>query len=349
MEYDFNFHWIWKYRRAFLNGLEVTLELNLYVIVLATTIGLFLALARLSRLRLLRTLAWTYIDLFRTLPLLVLIFWLYFAFPLVTAGRVTFDSFTAACIALTLNLSAFVAEIIRAGVLAVPVQHTDAAKSMGMTKVQALRYVTLPIAIRQMIPPLTGQYINAVKLSVLASVIAVPELLHTVQTITTEVFRPIEMYSALAFIFLVLLLPGTWLLYRLERPKGKRKDLNTGAHEGYAERPVSVSECCPNPLWAAVGHENTQAALIIREVSQAYNGFPVLQNVSLTARPGQIVSIIGANGSGKTTLLRATCSLLPSKRGRFDWGMTCSRLGIHAPHKNLHMPRLSTSLGRGSA
>src|SRR5438045_1098800 len=112
MNYDLNFHWVWKYRQAFLNGLWVTIELNACAIILATVLGLFLALASLSNIRPLRAVARIYIDIFRTLPLLVLMFWLFFAFPLLTQSRITFGSFAAALIALTLNLSAFVAEII---------------------------------------------------------------------------------------------------------------------------------------------------------------------------------------------------------------------------------------------
>lgn len=324
MGYQFSFYWVWRYREAFLNGLWTTLVLNSYVIFFATFIGLLLALGRLSKSRVLRLLCWFYIDLFRTLPLLVLLFWLYFAFPLLAGGRLRLDSFAAACVGLTLNLSAFIAEVIRAGILAVPEQHIEAAHVLGLSRAQTLRYIILPISIRQMLPPLTGQYVNAIKLSVLASVIAVPELLHTVQTITTEVFRPIEMYSTLAMLFLCILLPGTWLLHKLERPAWQKQRSAAPQAQDRNERPAMLAEArTVVQLGLDENHGCPQEhVLVIDNVTQAYNGFKALEDISCAVKPGAVLSIIGANGSGKTSLLRSICGFLPLQAGEI-------RLGSH--------------------
>jgi polar amino acid transport system permease protein len=122
----------------------------------------------------------------------------------------------SAVIVLSLNLSAFVAEIVRAGIEAVPVIHIEAARACKLPPFDSLRRIVLPLAVRQMIPPLVGQYINSIKLSVLASVIAVPELLNKTTDLTSQVYRPLEFYTTLALLFLVILLPGTILSRRLE-------------------------------------------------------------------------------------------------------------------------------------
>ena len=108
-----------------------------------------------------------------------------------------------------MNLSAFIAEIVDAGIQGVPKIHIESGKLLGLSKEQNLRFIILPIALRNMAPPLVGQYINSIKLSVLASVIAVPELLNVTQDIISQTYRPLEFYTILAVIFLIFLLPGT--------------------------------------------------------------------------------------------------------------------------------------------
>ena len=213
--YSWDWGWVWTFRYALLEAAWVTLWLNLVILALGTLAGLLVAFARGSSYALLRVPALIYIDIFRTLPVLVLLVWFFFCVPLLMGG-IQLSSMLSAIIVLALNLSAFVAEIVRAGIDSVPKAHIEAANACGLTHRQAMRFIVLPMALRNMVPPLVGQYINSVKLSVLASVIAVPELLHKTTDIISQVYRPLEFYTVLALIFLVLLLPGTIWSRRLE-------------------------------------------------------------------------------------------------------------------------------------
>jgi polar amino acid transport system permease protein len=213
--YEWDFGWVWTYRQALLDAFIVTIRLNLWIVVIGSLAGMGIALARRSRSSFLRVPALIYIDLFRTLPILVLLVWFFFCVP-VLLGGIRLSAWLSAIIVLSLNLSAFVAEIVRAGIESVPIQHIEAARVCGLSRARTFRYVELPIALRNMVPPLVGQYINTIKLSVLASVIAVPELLHKTTDIISQVYRPLEFYTVLALLFLVLLLPGTIWSRRLE-------------------------------------------------------------------------------------------------------------------------------------
>jgi polar amino acid transport system permease protein len=213
--YQWDWNWVWTYRWALLEAAGVTLWLNLVILVIGSAVGLVVAFGRGSRRAALWVPALIYIDLFRTLPVLVLLVWFFFCVPILLGG-IQISSTVSAIIVLSLNLSAFVAEIVRAGIEAVPTAQVESARACGLSETQTMRFVVLPIAMRAMTPPLVGQYINTIKLSVLASVIAVPELLHKTTDIISQVYRPLEFYTVLALLFLVILLPGTIWSRRLE-------------------------------------------------------------------------------------------------------------------------------------
>lgn len=212
--YVWNWDWVWSYRSQLLNAAWLTLWLNLSILLIGTVIGLIFGLLKRSRHKFVRTLAVTFIDLLRTLPVLVLLIWFYFCIPLLF--HLKMSAVITAIIVLSLNLAAFVAEIVDAGIEAIPRSHIDSGILLGLNKSQNLRYIILPLALRNMAPPLVGQYINSIKLSVLASVISVPELLNTSQDIIAQTYRPLEFYTILAIVFLIILLPGTLWSKRFE-------------------------------------------------------------------------------------------------------------------------------------
>ena len=205
--YKWNWDWISEYRGQLIDASILTLELNIVIMICGTIIGLILCLTKRSKFQMIRILSILIIDIIRTLPVLVLLIWFYFCLPLFF--QVKISAFQTAVIVFALNLGAFIAEIFNSGIESVPKIHFDYANLLGMSKKQTLRYIILPIAVKNMTPALVGQYINSIKLSVLASFIAVPELLNVTQDIISQTYRPLEFYTLLAAIFLTILLPGT--------------------------------------------------------------------------------------------------------------------------------------------
>ncbi len=218
--YDWDFRLVWHYRWVFLQGGWITLELSFLAIVLGTAIGTLLGLGRASRFLWMRLPISLYVELFLAFPVLVLLIWIYYCGPILF--NVHLSSFWTAVVALTLSLSAFVAEIVRSGLKAVPKGQIEAARALGMTQIQALIYIEVPQALRVVMPPLLGMYISTLKLSSLASVIAVYELLHSAQNLITTTFRPLEVYTVVAAVYLIMLLPLILITRRIESIKGWR-------------------------------------------------------------------------------------------------------------------------------
>lgn len=202
--------------RPILVSFWVTIALSLLVILFGTILGTILGVASVARTPAPRVLSRLFTELFLALPVLVILLWLYYSLPLLLPYFV-FGGFTVAVIALSVSLSAFVAEIVRAGINSIASGELEAAYCTGMTKMQAVRYILLPQVMRRSWPPLMGQYITTYKFSTLASVIAVPEILHTSNTIIVQTYRPLEVYTAVALLFLVTVWPLNVMLRRIQR------------------------------------------------------------------------------------------------------------------------------------
>ncbi|CAN5645275.1 amino acid ABC transporter permease [soil metagenome] len=197
-----------------LGGLWTTLWLSVIVIPLGAAAGLALALGQTQSTR--RSVRWAivaYIDFFRAFPPLVLLIFLYFGLPFVGADV---PKLGAVVIAFVLNNASYFAEVFRAGLEAVPKGQMEAARSTGLTKMQALRHVVLPQAVRNVLPDLLGNCIEIVKLTTIASVVGLPELLRAARDTQSLVYNPSPIVLA-ALLYLALLWPLTRLLARLER------------------------------------------------------------------------------------------------------------------------------------
>lgn len=216
--YHWDFGWVWTYRRELAAGLGWTLLLNLAVLAVGMSTGVVLgALSRGKGV----VMAWVYriyVDVFRTLPVLVGLVWAYYCLPVISPS-LALSGFWAAVLVLGLNLGAFVAEIVRAGLKEAEEAWLEGSLVLGLPKPQIMKLILLPLVWRLMLPPLTGQIINTIKLSVLASVVAVPELMHETQDVITQTYRPLEFYTLLALFFLALLLPPAWWSKKLERQR----------------------------------------------------------------------------------------------------------------------------------
>jgi polar amino acid transport system permease protein len=215
MEYGWDFRGLLRYREAFLSGTLITLKLTFWCIIFGTLLGGCIAFLRQRRTSLLRLIAGIYIEIFRALPLLVLLVWLYYCLPIISGLK--FDNFTTALIAMSVNLSAFAAETIRSSVESIPKGQNEAGLALGLKSWQVFLRIVLPQAAKVMIPNMLGLYITMLKMSSLASVIAVYELLHTANNLISQVYRPLEIYTIIAMIYLIIVLPVAYYAGKIEK------------------------------------------------------------------------------------------------------------------------------------
>ncbi len=190
-----------------------TLQMTLLAFLVALVAGLVLALAKLSPIVPIRAAATAYIEVMRGIPALVVLFLIYFG--LADFG-ILFDAFTAAVIGLGLNGAAYLAEVIRAGILAVHRGQREAALTVGMTPLQAMRYVVLPQAFRVVLPPVANFGIALLKDTSVASIISAPELMLRARDLASSSFQPMAVFLLAAAIYLVMSLPISFLVRRLE-------------------------------------------------------------------------------------------------------------------------------------
>ena len=194
-------------------GLWITLKISAWSLVFALALGLLAGLGRVSANPAAYGLATTYVEVIRGTPLLVQIFIFYFFIGTV----LELSPFTAGIAALAVFTGAYVAEIVRAGIEAVPRGQMEAARSLGMTYAQAMRHVILPQALRRTLPPLAGQFINLVKDSSLVSIIAITDLSKAGREIVSSTFSPFEVWFTVALMYLALTGSLSLLVRRLER------------------------------------------------------------------------------------------------------------------------------------
>ena len=198
-----------------LQGALVTLEITALAVGLGLVFGLVAALAQLSKFAPLRLIAKVYVDFIRGTPLLVQIFIIYFARPVVIGHRI--DPFFAAVAACSINSGAYVAEIFRAGIQSIDIGQMRAGLSLGMNWTMTMRYIILPQAFKRIIPPLGNEFIAMLKDSSLVSVIGFEELTRSGQLIIAETYGSLEIWSAVAIIYLVMTLTITRIVSVLEK------------------------------------------------------------------------------------------------------------------------------------
>lgn len=197
-----------------LQGAWVTVRITVLSLVFGILLGTLVALARMSPVRWLSGLTLSYIELLRGTPLLVQIFLIFFGIPQLTQQQI--NEFVAGVIAFSVNSSAYVAEILRAGIQSIPKGQREAALSLGLSPTQTLRYIILPQAFTRVIPPLVNEGIALLKNSSLLSAIAVVELTRAGQLISARTFKPFEMYLAVSLIYLVMTLILSFVARQLE-------------------------------------------------------------------------------------------------------------------------------------
>lgn len=212
---NFSFELIANSLPLLLTGAAVTVEITALSITLGIIIGLFAGVARISSFKLVRIAAAVYVDFFRGTPLLVQIFIIYFALPVITGQRI--DPFIAAIMGCGINSGAYVAEIFRAGIESIDKGQMEAGRSLGMTWLQTMGYIIVPQAFRRVIPPLGNEFIALLKDSSLVSVIGFEELTRRGQLIIARTYGALEIWISVAVIYLVMTLTISRLVAYLEK------------------------------------------------------------------------------------------------------------------------------------
>ncbi|MCC5984556.1 MAG: amino acid ABC transporter permease [Rhodobacteraceae bacterium] len=200
-------------------GFWATVSISTLAMLISLSIGLAVALMGISVRRPLFYLSRVYVEFFRSIPLLVMILWVYYGLPILTG--VQFGVFMTGLICLAISDSAFTSEIWRAGLQSVKKGQGEAARSLGLSPWHTMRLVVLPQVVRAVLPALGNQYVYVLKMSSLVSVIGFQELTRRANELTLTEFRPLEIYSFLVLEYLVLILLVSWGVRRMERRMGQ--------------------------------------------------------------------------------------------------------------------------------
>ncbi|KPI05840.1 polar amino acid ABC transporter, inner membrane subunit [Actinobacteria bacterium OK074] len=206
---------VWSNRELFTSGLWATVLLSLAAIGTGTALGIVVAAVRTSRIPVLAQLARVYLEIFRGTPLLIQLLFLYFGAAYLDIAGITV--FGAALLALTLYEGAYIAEIFRSGIEAVPRGQWEAARVLGLGRVRSFVSVVLPQTRAIVLPPLVGQYLSLVKDTSIAVVIGYVELLRQGQAVVDRVGHPGAAYLAVAVLYFVICYPLSLVVRRMER------------------------------------------------------------------------------------------------------------------------------------
>jgi polar amino acid transport system permease protein len=206
-QYVWQFGIVTRYLDVLLLGCLTTIELTILCYALSNVAGLLLGLLSLAAVRPVRAVVIAWIELFRGIPGLVVLLWVYLALPQITG--VSLSSFASAVVALSITLSAYLAEVYRAGLQSVGRGQAEAGFAVGMSWRQVMGRIVLPQAVRRVVPPLTNALVSAFQLTALASIVNVHDLIFEAQTVSITTFRPLELYTVTALLYLVMLYPLT--------------------------------------------------------------------------------------------------------------------------------------------
>ena len=198
-----------------LSGLSITVSISIISIFFSLLLGFFISLLSLNNLKIFKWINLIYIEIFRSIPLLVLLLWVYYGLPVLFG--ISFGPFVAGIISLALSDSAFEAEIFRAGLQSVSKGQKDAAKSIGLNKYQEMRHVILPQALRIILPAIGNQFVYVLKMSSLVSILGLADLTRKANELVVSVYRPLEIYTFLVLEYLILILIISYFVRLLEK------------------------------------------------------------------------------------------------------------------------------------
>ena len=214
ISYDFYWDSIYEYRQKFIDGFLVTIYISFFALILSLILGVLFAYGQNSKFILLRFFSRFYIEIIRGTPLLVQILIFFYVF----ANNLGFDNrYIVGTVILSMFASAYVSEIIRAGVKSIDKGQYESAKSLGFTPTQSYMYIIFPQAYKRILPPLTGQFASIIKDSSLLSIISISEFTMNAQEVNAYTYSTLESYIPLALGYLVLTYPISFYASRLEK------------------------------------------------------------------------------------------------------------------------------------
>jgi polar amino acid transport system permease protein len=202
------------------SGIEMTLFLSVVTLIVATVLGMVIALMQMSRFRVARIAALTVGEIIRNTPILVQLLWVYYVLPIVF--NIQIDALAASILGLSLYSAVFISEVFRAGIATVPAGHREAAQVLGLTPLQSFVRIVGPQAIRSVLPPLAANFVQLIKYSSLASVISVSEVTRRGMELSSSTFRPLEIFTFIGLIYFVICWPLTHSIRIWEARLAKR-------------------------------------------------------------------------------------------------------------------------------
>ena len=209
MSYQWDFSGVWSRWDILAVGLLNTIKIAAVSIVLGIIVGLVLAFLKLSPKKYLSAPATAFIEFYRNTPPIIHFFWFYYALPVL--ANISLDPFVAAVLALSTQSGAFYAEVFRGGIVSIEKGQWEGGRSLGMRHSQLMRRIILPQAMTRMFAPFVERSFELTKTTALASTLAYADLLYQAMRVNSETFRPLEVYTTIALMYVVLLVTASTL------------------------------------------------------------------------------------------------------------------------------------------
>lgn len=214
------FEFLLKYYPFYIEGIKITLLLALLTIIFGTLLGLVICVLKISKYKILRTIASIYIEIIRGTPLLVQLIIIHYGF------RINITEITSATVALSINSAAYIAEIIRAGIVSVNKGQMEAARSLGMNHFQSMKLIIIPQAIKNILPALANEFVVLIKESAIVSYIGLADIMYKANQIRSLTYLTLEPLLIAALIYFVITFTISKFIHYFERKLNKDNDSN---------------------------------------------------------------------------------------------------------------------------
>ena len=214
------FEFLLKYYPFYIEGIKITLLLALLTIIFGTLLGLVICIFKISKYKILRAIASIYIEIIRGTPLLVQLIIIHYGF------RINITEITSATVALSINSAAYIAEIIRAGIVSVNKGQMEAARSLGMNHFQSMKLIIIPQAIKNILPALANEFVVLIKESAIVSYIGLADIMYKANQIRSLTYLTLEPLLVAALIYFVITFTISKFIHYFERKLNKNNDSN---------------------------------------------------------------------------------------------------------------------------